>query len=92
MDTKLLGDSFSSMERMCAKTQLYRTSAVKFRHIMKKATSKPIPTEKLAGTIYRAAVAPHPRASYTVGAGLALRLFSALPANTQAALLKKLLK
>ena len=45
-----------------------------------------------AGGIGRAAVAPHPRASYTVGAGLALRLFSALPANTQAALLKKLLK
>jgi len=92
VNTKLLDDSFSSMERMCVNTRLYKTNAVQFHHIMKKATGKPITPEKLAGMIYRAAVASHPRASYTIGAGLALRLFSALPANTQAALLKKLLK
>lgn len=92
VDTKLLDNSFSSMERMCKKTQLYRTNAVQFHHIMKKATGKPMPPEKLAGAIYRVAITPHPRASYMLGAGLALRLFSALPANTQATLLKKLLK
>lgn len=92
VDTKLLGDSFSSMERMCANTRLYRTNALKFHHIMKKATAKPIPPEKLAGIIYNVAVASHPKASYTVGTGLALRLFSMLPVSTQAALLKKLLK
>ena len=92
VDTKLLGDSLSSMERMCDKTRPYKTNAEKFRHIMEKTFGKSMPPEKLAGTIYHAAVASHPRASYTLGAGLALRLFSALPANTQAALLKKLLK
>ncbi len=92
VDTKLLGDSFSSMEKMCANTRLYRANALKLHHIMKKATGKPILPEKLAGIIYHVAVAPHPRVSYTVGAGLALRLFSMLPASTQAALLKKLLK
>jgi len=92
VDTKLLGDSFSSMERMCEKTRLYRTNAVKFHQIMKKALGKPMPPEKLAGMIYNAAVALHPRVSYTVGVGLELRLFSALHANTQATLLKKLLK
>ena len=92
VDTKLLSDSFSSMERMCANTRLYSTNAAQFHHIMKKATGKYMPPEKLAGIIYRAAVVLHPRTTYTVGAGLALRLFSALPAKTQAALLKKLLK
>lgn len=92
VDTKLLGESFSSMEKMCGKTRLYRSNALKFHHIMKKALGKPMLPEKLAATIYRAATAPHPRATYTVGAELGLRLFSALHTNTQAMLLKKLLK
>jgi len=92
VNTKLLGDSFSSMESMCKKTQLYRTNAVQFHHIMKKATGKSMPPEKLADMIYRVAVVSHPKASYTIGAGLALRLFSVLPAKIQAALLKRLLK
>ena len=92
VDTRLLGDSLSSMERMCEKTQLYRINTAKFYHIMKKTFGKSMTPEKLAETIYRVVIASHPRASYTIGARPALRIFSALPAKTQAALLKKLLK
>lgn len=92
VDTNLLNDTLSSMERMCEKTQLYKIGTVKFLNIMNKTFGKSMPPEKLAETIYRAAVASNPRATYTVGAGPGLRLFSALPAKIQAALLKKLLK
>lgn len=92
VDTKLLSDTLSSMERMCEKTQLYKISTVKFLKIMNKTFGKSMPPEKLAETIYHAAVVSRPRASYTLRAGLGLRIFSALPARTQAALLKKLLK
>ena len=92
VDTRLLDDSLSSMERMCEKTKLYRTNTAKFRYIMGKKFGKSMLPEKLAEKIYQVAVVSHPRASYTMGAGLALRLFSALPANIQAVLLKKLLK
>ena len=91
VNTKLLGDSFSSMEKMFKKTMLYKKNALKFHNIMTKATNKPIPMDKLADMIYRVALASHPRPSYTIGAGLALRIFSALPTRTQAALLKRLL-
>ena len=92
VDTKLLGDSLSSMERMCEKTRLYRINTVKFHKIMKKTFGKSMLPEKLAEMIYHVAIVSHPKASYTIGAGIALRFFSALPAKTQAALLKKLLK
>jgi NAD(P)-dependent dehydrogenase (short-subunit alcohol dehydrogenase family) len=92
VETELLGDSLTSMERMCKKTRLYKTSAAKFRYIMEKTLGKSILPEKLAEVIYRVAVASRPRASYTINAGLALRLFSALPVKTQAVLLKRLLK
>ena len=92
VNTKLLSDSFTSMEKMCAKTYLYKTNAIKFHNIMKKVTKKPIPQGKLASMIYHVAVASHPRASYTIGAGLGLRIFSMLPSGIQAVILKKLLK
>jgi NAD(P)-dependent dehydrogenase (short-subunit alcohol dehydrogenase family) len=92
VDTKLLGTSFSSMEKMCNKTGLYKVNALKLYNIMKKVTKKPIPQNKLASMIYRIAMAPCPKTSYTIGAGLGLRMFSMLPAGTQAVLLKKLLK
>ncbi len=92
VDTEMVKDSFSSMERMCKNTLLYRTNAAKIRRIMEKASGKPMPPDQLARIIYRTAITPNPRASYTVGSGFALRLFSALPASTQAMLLKKLLK
>jgi len=92
VDTGLLKESFSSMERMCRNTGLYRMSASKFHQVMKKMAGSPMPPEKLARTIYSAAVTRNPRTSYTIGAGTALRMFSALPANAQAAILKKLLK
>jgi len=59
---------------------------------MKKVTKKPIPSDKLAGVIYRVAVSPYPKASYTIGAGLGLKMFSILPASIQSVLLKKLLQ
>ncbi|MFC2145001.1 SDR family NAD(P)-dependent oxidoreductase [Actinomycetota bacterium] len=92
VDTKLLGESLSSMEMMCKKTRLYRTNAEKFRHIMEKTFGKSMPPEKLARMIFHAAVASHPRTSYTMNARLGLRMFSALPASIQAVLMKKLLK
>ena len=92
VDTNLLSDTLSSMEKMCEKTRLYKISTTKFLNIMNKTFGRSMPPEKLAGIIYRAAVVSHPRTTYTVGAGLGLRLFSSLPAKTQAALLKKLLK
>jgi hypothetical protein len=59
---------------------------------MDKKFGRSMPPEKLAEMVYRVAASPHPRASYTVGAGLPLRLFSVLPTGIQAALLKKLMK
>ena len=92
VDTKLLNESFSSMRKMCNKTRIYKMSTEKFLQIMNKSTSKPMAPQKLAGIIYSAVVASRPWSSYTVGAGLALQLFSALPAKIQVAILKKLLK
>ncbi|MBM3708325.1 MAG: SDR family NAD(P)-dependent oxidoreductase [Actinobacteria bacterium] len=92
VDTKLLSDSFTSMEKMCEKTRLYRANAIKFRNIMNKTTKAPLSPDKLAEVIYNVAASPHPKAFYTIGAGFGLKMFSALPASTQAILLKKLLK
>jgi NAD(P)-dependent dehydrogenase (short-subunit alcohol dehydrogenase family) len=92
VDTKLLSDSFSSMEKMCEKTGLYKANAIKFHNIISKVTKKPVPSDKLADLIYRVAATSSPKASYTIGAGLGLKMFSMLPAGAQAILLKKLLK
>lgn len=92
VDTRLLNDSLISMENMCKKTRLYRTNTEKFRNIMDRKFGRSMPPDKLAEIIYRTSVVTNPRASYTVGAGLGLRFFSALPARIQAKILKKLLK
>jgi NAD(P)-dependent dehydrogenase (short-subunit alcohol dehydrogenase family) len=92
VDTKLLKNSVSSMEKMCKKTRLYRANAAKIRNIMDKKFGRSMSPDKLADRVYRVAISRHPRASYTVGAGLPLRLFSALPTGMQGALLKKLMR
>jgi NAD(P)-dependent dehydrogenase (short-subunit alcohol dehydrogenase family) len=92
VNTGMLKDSFSSMEKMCRKTRLYQTNTLKFRTIMEKASGKPMPAEKLAKILFQITNTRHPRATYTLGAALLLRLFSALPAKIQSALLKKLLR
>jgi len=92
VDTGLLKDSFLSMEKMCAKTRLYGLSTVKFHQIMKKETGRNVSLQKLAELIYHSAVTSHPKPAYSIGNGLLLRIFSALPAGVQAALLKKLLR
>ncbi len=92
VDTKMRKDSFSSMERMCKKTRLYQTNTIKFRAIMEKASGKPMPAEKMAKILFKITIARHPKAIYSLGASLLLRLFSALPAKIQSVLLKKLLQ
>ena len=80
------------MEKMCKNTLLYRANSERIQKIMDKKFGRAIAPDKFAGMVYRVAASPSPRHSYTVGAGLPLRLFSALPTGIQAALLKKLLK
>lgn len=90
--TRLLDDSFSCMARMCENTKLYKTNASKLHNIMKRVSGKSIQPEKLAKFIYKIAVTARPKASYTIGAELVLRIFSILPANIQVMLLKKILR
>lgn len=89
--TQLLDTSMQEMERMCAHTRLYKTSADKLRAVMQRRMKASRLPAELAKLLYHIATARRPRPVYTINASFELRLYSLLPRRVQAFLIRRLL-
>ena len=81
-----------AMDAMREKTKLYPGVTERFRDIVANETGKPKDPAVLAALLTRIVRAKRPRFRYFPNNSIKLRLFSALPMNAQAFLLRKLLK
>jgi NAD(P)-dependent dehydrogenase (short-subunit alcohol dehydrogenase family) len=91
VETPLSASSVPATERLAAETRLYTRHAQSFAALVEKFKGKPIPPEKMAKTVLRAATAKHPRLSYSKHRNVGLVLLSLLPRRMQCAIIKLIL-
>ena len=91
VDTGLLPQSTSALERFCAETKYYPNGSERMRQIVERVETRKIPPEKIAGLVSRILKAKHPRYVYAVNRNPMLLLMNALPDHLQCALLRMLL-
>lgn len=89
--TDMLGASVSQLERFCAKTELYRCNAARFRSIVNHVEAKHIPPEKLARFAAKILRKKRPCFAYAINRNPLLLLFSVLPSRLQFFLIRKIL-
>ena len=92
VETPLAASSQLSTERLVENTELYRSQSKHFSALVKKFTGTPMKPQIFAKTVYRAAVAKHPRIAYSKHRNLGLVLLNLLPKRLQCAIIKMLLK
>ncbi len=89
--TPLEASSANSTEALAKKTVLYKKQAKHFTYFVSKFTGKPLPPEKIAALIYRAATKKRPRTAYSKNRHIGLVLLSLLPHSLQCRIIKALL-
>lgn len=89
--TQLLNAAGRAMEKMCAKTALYRTSAAKFKAVMDSVTGKAMEPGVLAKIIYRAATSKRHKWIYSKNSNLLLKVADLLPVRAQLWVFRRLL-
>jgi len=91
VETPLCSSSLIATARLAEETVLYKKQATHFLGIVKRFMGKPIPPEKFAPTVLRAATARHPRLCYSKHRNIGLILLSALPLRMQCGIIRLLL-
>lgn len=89
--TPLQDGSIKDTERLAASTRLFSRQASRFSGIARRFMGTPLPPERLARTVLRAATAKHPRLAYNKHRSLGLLLLNLLPLRLQCAVIKLLL-
>ena len=90
--TPLAASSAPSTDKLAENTVLYKDESRHFASLVKKFTGTPIDPAKIAGVLYRAASARHPRIAYSKNRNPGLVLLNLLPKRLQCAIIKMLLK
>jgi NAD(P)-dependent dehydrogenase (short-subunit alcohol dehydrogenase family) len=90
--TNLTGSTGPALERMIAKTNLYRMNAQRFKDVMESEIGTALEPEVLAVLIDKIVQVPRPRPVYTINTSMKLKLFSILPIRMQVWVIKKILK
>lgn len=91
VETPLCHASLEATERLAAETVLYRTQAAHFLTLTKRFMGRPMPPERLATLVYRAATCRRPRHAYHKHRNLGLLLLGLLPACLQCTVIRLLL-
>ena len=91
IETPLARGSLDATERLAENTRLYERQAKHFLSITKRFMGIPMKPEALAGLIFRAATAKHPRLIYSKHRSVGLLLLGILPKRWQCAVIKMLL-
>jgi len=91
VDTPLCKASVTDTGALARSTVLYRKQAKSFSGLAAKFMGRPIPPEKLASLIYKAATVRHPRTVYQKHRNPGLVLLNLLPRSSQCALIRWLL-
>lgn len=91
VETPLSNRSMKDTRRLADTTVLYEKQAKNFCSLAARFMGKPIPPEKIAALIYKAATAKCPRLTYQKHRNPGLVLLNLLPKRTQCALIKFLL-
>lgn len=90
--TKMLGASVSALDRFCEKTELYKCNAENFKKIVNSVEAKSVPPEKVAQKTLKIIGKKNPKFAYSVNRNPLLKLLAALPVDTQARIIKQILK
>lgn len=92
IETPLLGDSTSELERFVNNTKLYSCNATRFKEIVDSVESKCIKTNVLAEKIFKISCKKHTKFAYKINNNVLLKLLNFLPRRTQFFVIKKILK
>lgn len=92
VNTGLLNDSTSALDRFSTNTKLYQCNAKRFRQIADSVESRNIAPEAIAELVLKALKAKHPRFIYNINRNTLLRLLNALPDRIQVWIIKMILK
>ncbi len=92
VDTSMIGDSTSALERFCEGTKLYSCNADRFKRIVDSVEARRIPTEKLAQKTFKIITSKSPRFAYSINRNPLLLLLNALPKSLQLWIIKLILK
>lgn len=91
VETPLCRASLTATERLADETRLYKTQAAHFLTLTKRFMGRPMPPERLASVVYRAATCRRPRHAYHKHRNLGLLLLGILPARLQCTVIRLLL-
>ncbi len=91
VETPLSSGSMAATRDLADTTVLYQKQAKRFAVLAAKFMGKPIAPEAVAGLLYKAATARHPKLTYKKHRNLGLVLLNLLPKRWQCALIKGLL-
>ena len=91
VDTGMLSVSTDSLDRFCAKTQLYSCNAQRFKNIVERVEARCIPPEKIAQKAQKILHTKHPKFVYSINRNPLLLLLNALPKKLQLWLIRRVL-
>lgn len=92
VQTAMLGESTSSLDKFCEKTKLYNCNAKNFRNIVNKVETKCIPPEKIATKVIKMIETKNLKFAYKINANKYLRILSKMPKKFQFWIIRKILK
>ncbi len=92
VDTSMIGDSTSALDRFCENTKLYSCNADRFKRIVDSVEARRIPAEKLAQKALKIVTSRRPRFAYAINRNPLLLLLNALPKSLQLWVIKLILK
>jgi NAD(P)-dependent dehydrogenase (short-subunit alcohol dehydrogenase family) len=90
--TELLQTAHSSMQQLCASTQLFKAKTAAFKSVMDKHMGFAVPPERIARLVQRILDTKRPSHVYSVNTNIGLKLMSALPIGLQISIIKWLLR
>ncbi len=91
VDTGLLVQSTSQLDRFCSETKLYTCNAARFREIVDRVESRKIPPEKIAKKIMKISGKKHPAFSYSINRNPLLIMLDMLPKRARFHIIRKVL-
>lgn len=92
VETPLLGDSTSELEKFVNNTQLYSCNAKNFKNIVDNVEAKAVKPIKVAKKLYKISNKRHTKFAYKLNNNFMLRLLNILPRKMQFFIIKKILK
>ena len=92
VNTGMLGQSTTALDRFVENTQIYQCNAEKFKQIVGGVEAKNIPPQKVANKVYKILHAKKPKFANSINRNKLLLLLNALPHKMQFWAIRKILK